>query len=210
MATIEQLYARIILDTNRDDMGAGGELEQALIDAVADAIEEHASEQFWFNRASGTVTTAAAQTVALPVGMRFATQVSYLGEPLRKVNLSDIEQRTETGVPCKWAEGDGVVHLWPAPDGAYSLEIAGVAELGVPDPETGNAWTTEANTLILNEAKLTLYAGPLRDAEGAVLAQSMRDAALSKLRKETRRRGIVGLVTDVPKSRHGFNVVLGW
>ena len=39
-----QLYARIILDLNRDDMGSGGELEQAKIDAVADAIELHAGE----------------------------------------------------------------------------------------------------------------------------------------------------------------------
>src|SRR4051812_45852643 len=80
MATLTQLYARIILDTNRDDMGSGGELEQAKIDAVADAIARHASEFFWFNRASGTVTTVAGTaTAALPAGMRIAQIVSRQG-----------------------------------------------------------------------------------------------------------------------------------
>jgi len=54
MSTLAELKTRIILDTNRDDMGAGGELEQALADAIADAIEFHAGTLFWFNRASGT------------------------------------------------------------------------------------------------------------------------------------------------------------
>jgi hypothetical protein len=80
MATLTQLYTRIILDTNRDDMASGGELEQAKIDAVADAVEFHSDEQFWFNRASGSGnTTAADATLAMPTGVRVPSVVAYLG-----------------------------------------------------------------------------------------------------------------------------------
>src|SRR3954462_9103249 len=101
MATLTQIYARIILDTNRDDMGSGGELEQAKIDAVADAIARHASELFWFNRASGTVTTVAgAATAALPAGMRIAQIVSRQGAPLRKVALEEIARAYNAASPA--------------------------------------------------------------------------------------------------------------
>lgn len=207
MATIAQLYTRIILDTNRDDMGSGGELEQAKIDAVADAIATYASELFWFNRKTGTASTVASTaTVALPSGMRIPLVVSYNQSPLRQVGLEDIEHLTSTGTPTAWAENEGVIQLSPIPDAVYSLKVTGIAELGVP--ASTNEWTTEAYKLILNEAKLTLYAGPLRDPEGAKLAMVMRDDALSALRRETRRRGRMGLVADLPGSA-AFNINTG-
>src|SRR5207237_4201033 len=124
----------IILDTNRDDMGPGGELEQAKIDAVADAIDLHAGELFWFNRASGTLSTVAGTaTVALPAGMRIARVVTWLGAPLRKIALDKIEAAENvsapvTGPPCRWAEDDGAIHLWPIPAAAYTLAVHGIAD----------------------------------------------------------------------------------
>src|SRR5688500_13028119 len=104
MATLAQLYTRIILDTNRDDMAASGELEQAKVDAVADAIAKHAAEEFWFNRASGTKdTVSGTATVALPTGVRVAKRVTYSGAPLTKVPLRDIQGLTDSGQPTKWA-----------------------------------------------------------------------------------------------------------
>jgi hypothetical protein len=164
MATLTQLYARIILDTNRDDMGAGGELEQAKIDAVADAIEFHADELFWFNRKSGSASTAAnAATVALPAGMRIPLVVTFLGAALARVPLEEIEARQNvssetTGPPSRWAEDEGAIHLYPTPDAAYTLGVFGIAELGVP--ATANEWTTQAYELILNHAKIILCRGP--------------------------------------------------
>ena len=67
MATLAQLQARIILDTARDDLSPGGELAQALADAIMDAIASYADEPFWFNTASGDVTTAVnVATIDLP------------------------------------------------------------------------------------------------------------------------------------------------
>jgi hypothetical protein len=100
MATLTQLYARIILDTNRDDMGSGGELEQAKIDAVADAIEMHAGVAFWFTRARGAVATVAgAATAAPPAGMRIAQVVTWRGAPLRRIPLEKIQAAENVASP---------------------------------------------------------------------------------------------------------------
>jgi len=202
MATLTQLYARIVLDLNRDDMGSGGELEQAKIDAVADAIELHAGEQFWFNRASGTVSTVAGTaTIALPAGMRIARIVTWLGKALRKVPLEKILAAENSaapvaGPPGLWAEDGGSIHLWPMPDAAYPLAVAGVADLGVP--ASTNAWTVEAYRLVLAEAKKILCRGPLRDPDGMALAADAAREALAALRRETGRRGGAPLAADLP------------
>lgn len=212
MATLTQLYTRIILDTNRDDMGSGGELEQAKIDAVADAVEFYADELFWFNRKSGTISTVASTaTSALPSGMRIPQIVTYLSQPLLKVELEVIEAAYYAAspvlaVPQKWAEDGGLIHFYPTPDAVYSMPVYGIADLGVPG--TSNAWSTEAYELILSEAKVILCRGPLRDVDGLALAKDGRKEALDKLRRETRRRGKVPSSTDLPVPT-GYNILTG-
>lgn len=210
MATLDQLYARLILDTNRDDMGTGGALEQARIDAVADAVELHADEPFWFNRASGTESTSAGvATLSVPAGIRIAGTVACQSEPLAKAALEAIEHRSETGLPARWAENEGSIQLWPIPDGAYALSVYGLSSIGVPAAGVdSNHWTTEAGALILATAKKILYRGVLRDAEGFALARDEEQEALSKLRRETRRRNQAGLATDLPVMT-AFNIVTG-
>jgi hypothetical protein len=213
MATLTQLYARIVLDLNRDDMGSGGELEQAKVDAVADAIDSHAGELFWFNRASSTAATVAgAATIALPAGMRVALVVTWLGKPLRKVPLEKIlaaenSAAPVSGPPCLWAADGGAIHLWPMPDAAYTLAISGIAELGVP--ASSNAWTVEGYRLILAEAKKILCRGPLRDGDGMALAADAAREALTALRRETGRRGAAPLAADLPAPGTGFDIHAG-
>ena len=210
MGTLGQLYARLILDTDRDDMAAGGELAQARIDAVADAVEQHSDEQFWFNRASAeATTTGGGAALALPAGIRIAGLVALGGEPLAKVALERIEHRTETGRPTCWAENEGAIQLWPVPDGAYALSVHGLASTAVPPDESeSNHWTSEARRLILATAKKILYRGSLRDPEGYALARDEEGEALARLRRETRRRDRAGLACDLPV-RTGFDILAG-
>ncbi|HEX5184241.1 MAG TPA: hypothetical protein VFW19_13975 [Allosphingosinicella sp.] len=213
MATLTDLYTRIILDTNRDDLGAGGELEQAKIDAVADAIETWADELFWFNRASGTVTTVPnIATAALPAGMRSATIVSYLGAPLRKVPVENLERSFDPanivkGQPTDWATYLDDLSFYPTPDAAYALVVYGTADLGVP--ATSNAWTVEGYRLILATAKKILCRGSLRDPDGLALARDEEQEALDKLRRETRRRGAAPRAIELPVNPPAFNIVTG-
>jgi hypothetical protein len=210
MATLTQLYTRLILDLNRDDMGSGGELEQAKIDAVAAAIDKNAAELFWFNRYSGTLTTVAnTATVAFPAGLRDPKVVSYLAAPLRKVALEDIQAVYNAttplvGIPSSWAEDEGNVRFFPTPNAVYALPVYGTADLGVPG--STNEWTTEAYELILAEAKVTLCRGPLRDVDGLALAKDGRKEALAELRRETRSRAAVAATTDLPvPQRYNIN-----
>lgn len=209
MATLAQLYTRLILDTNRDDLGSGGELEQAKIDAVDAAIAQFKAEQFWFNRASGSgATTATDATLALPSGVYVPKVVSYSGQPLQRVPLCEIEHRTETGVPSKWAENEETIQLWPIPDAAYTISVFGTADTDAPASGSSNIWTVEALELILAEAKVILCRGPLRDPEGLALAKDARDEALSFLRRESRRRSESQLRTELPISS-SFNINTG-
>jgi hypothetical protein len=136
--------------------------------------------------------------------MRIAKQISYNQIALAKLPLEDIQYLTATGLPTQWAENDGSIQLYPVPDAAYTLTLYGVADLGVP--VTTNEWTTEAYELILNEAKMILCRGPLRDPDGLALARDGRDEALAALRRETRSRAASGLTTDLPASCGGYNI----
>ena len=198
--TLTALYTRLILELNRDDMGSGGEAEQAKIDAVARAVEFHSDEEFWFNRKSGTtVTVASAATAVMPTGMRIPLVVSYLGLALEKVALDTIQYLTNTGSPpTKWAENEGAIQLWPIPSGVLTLSVQGIAEIAVPAAGADNEWTTYALDLIDATARKILYRDYFRDVEGSQLAAIAEQEALTKLRRESRRRGRVGLKSDLP------------
>ena len=211
MTAIADLKTRIVLETNRDDL-ASGELAQALTDSIARAIEYHADELFWFNRKAGTVNTVnGTATAALPAGMRVPQIVTYLGSPLPKVQLDAIESAYNvttpvTGIPTQWAEDEGLIHFYPTPDAVYAMGVYGIADLGVP--ASSNEWTVEGLDLIDARARIILYRDYLRDPDGMALAKDAETEALTKLRRETRRRGTVPLTADLPVPS-GFNIVTG-
>src|SRR5687767_15996321 len=117
MPTLAELKTRTIAETNRDDMGAGGELEAVLASAIARAIEYHADELFWFNRASvSAATIASAATVALPAGLRIALAAACEGAPLRKIAVEAVENLAGSRRPLLWAESDGAIGPWQIAD----------------------------------------------------------------------------------------------
>jgi hypothetical protein len=195
-------------------MGSSGELEQAKINAVTGAINKYKTEQFWFNRASGSGTTTAADaTLAIPSGVYVPKLVSYgsayNGMALTRVGLDTIENRLETSLPRYWAEDEETIHLWPIPDATYTIYVYGTADIDAPSAAAANIWTTECFDLMRAEAKITLCRGSLRDPEGMQLAMSERDDALAALRRESRNRDKAPLITDIPPTRRVFNYITG-
>lgn len=209
MATLAEMKARLIVELNREDMGAGGELESALAGAIAQAIEYHADEGFWFNRIEAQASCVAGNaTVELPAGMRIALGVSIAGATLRKRALATIQPFEARGRPSGWAALDGAIRLTPIPDAAYALDLAGIAELGMPADAEANAWTEEAADLIVETAKKRLCRGVLRDDEGAAMAAIGEQEQLARLRRETRRRSATAMTSDLPIGRR-FDIVAG-
>jgi hypothetical protein len=207
MATMTELRDRIAAELDRDDMGAGGALETLLDMAIEQAVALHADQLFWFNLESSSVVAAAGNaSVALPAGLRSALVVSCEGQALRKRRLA-IPGET-SGRPLFWADRDGTILLSPIPDAAYSLDLLGIAELGLPAADESNGWTEEAADLIVETAKKSLCRGALRDAEGAAMAAIGEQEQLARLRRETRRRGALPQTSDLP---HGapFDIVRG-
>ena len=201
MPTIDDLRTRIITETNRDDLNPGGELRDALDGAIARAVEHHADELFWFNRASAAGATAAGSaTVALPAGMRLVLALACAGQPLRQAALETIEALAGSGRPALWAAQGSAVRLWPVPDAAYPLSFSGIAEVGVPDNITisSNQWTNEGSDLIAARTRMLLCRDSLRDVEGYRLAAEAEAEALAKLRRETRRRGRFARSCELP------------
>src|SRR5688572_27058337 len=195
MPTLAELKARLVAETNRDDIAAGGELESLLNDTIARAIEFHADELFWFNRASAAAGTAAeAATVAIPAGLRIALSVSCEGSPLRKIAAEQMEGLSGSGRPLLWAEEDGAIRLWPVPDAVYPLSLNGIAELGVP--ADSNEWTQGGYDLIAARVRMLLCRDVLRDLDGVRLGASAEEEALTRLRRETRRRGRFAAAAD--------------
>lgn len=183
MTTLSDLKTRIADELTRDDMGVGGEAETALDRAIDSAVAFYASEIAWFNHLLGTTSTVAATaTATLPTGMRWASQVSYLGSPLNKVDLAKIESLTETGIPSRWAMNGSLIQLWPIPDAIYSLSVQGIADFGAA------TFPVEHYDLIAARAKVILCRFPFRDTEGLALAQQEEAEALSRVRRESRLR----------------------
>jgi len=199
MATLDELKARIRLETNRDDIAASGEAEGALTTAIVQAIEYYSDEPFWFNHYGATITAAANTTggvdyVAIPATIRVPQKVSFDGEDLQRVDLAAIEARTDAGRPTRWAASGDTIALWPVPDAAYALAVFGIAKVAIPGSGgASNIWTTEANDLVTARAKFLLYRDVWRDNDGVQFAAQAEGEALSRLRKETRRRTMVPL-----------------
>lgn len=194
MATLGELKTQIRRETNKDDIGAGAESEGALNQAIADAIEFWSDELFWFNKAgaivSATVSTVAGiGFVATPAAIRIADKVVHDGGELRKFALDQIEGATETGTPKAWAANGDTLQLWPIPDAAYTLTVFGTAQIDAPVTDADETvWTNEARSLIAARVRFLLYRDTWRDVEATQLAAQAEGEALTRLRRETRRR----------------------
>jgi hypothetical protein len=192
MATVADLKTRIADELTRDDMGSGGEAEGALSRAIDTAIEMYADELRWDNNLSGNVTTnGGSSTASLPTGMRYATQVSYLEEPLIHDELENLEPLTETGVPSRWAMDGDSLYLWPQPDSSYSLSVQGIA-----DADSVSFATQALYDLVAARVKIILCRFPLRDDTGEAAATRDEADALRRVRRESKLRRIRPLRTD--------------
>jgi hypothetical protein len=211
MATLLQLQTRIRLELQRDDIAVAGEAVQGLTDAVDRAIDYWADRKFWFNQTSATANTVnATATVAIPAALRTVDRVAYLGQLLPKVALSDIQYRTDSGIPSQWAESDGTITLWPIPNAVYALTLYGLAELGTPASGSSNAWTTDGLDLIDATARKILYRDYFANDQGVVRAMAAEQEAERKLLRETRRKAATPARTDIPRTRTSFNINRGY
>jgi len=202
MATYADLQARIIRETNRDDLN--DTLALSLTQAIQDSIQFYADQRFWFNEQIATsVTVLNNEYVSLPTGVnfrkldRFAITIGATQYPLRPQSLVTIEDWAKAiqtqGQPTDYAVAGyadiPTYRLWPRPNAVFPLTWVGVVDLGTLSAETDtNSWCTYGAALIVARAKMLLYRDQFRDTEGAQIAANAEAQQLSTLKVETARR----------------------
>lgn len=195
MATYATLKTRIIAETHRSDLSST--FATVLDQHVADAVAEFAHERFYFNTVRATANTVASTaTVALPAGVRIADRVFYSGE-LRKVDLTDIPEEQEGGVPTAWADYASGIWLDPIPDAIYALTLVGILNVAAPTLDADdNIWTNQAAKLICKQTQATLFRDVFRDTEQAAIEFAAAQMELKRLKRESGRRAKAPLRFD--------------
>jgi hypothetical protein len=169
--------------------------------------------QEYYDIVSPTLLTSAGAAVATgeePIEIDSITcTVSSFPYPLtpRTQQWFDLNQSLPTqytGQPDSYTIYGNQLRLFPIPDsagsgvgGAYPIRISCHARLG-PNPLTAdadtNAWMTEGEMLIREEAKAILYAFPLLEPELSTLAQNRRDAAYASLKRKMNAKANTGSI----------------
>lgn len=219
MATFAEVQAEIANDLARTDLTA--EIAQA----VLDAIEHHSTERFWFNETRDytfpTVAGTAEYEIAPASGLQDFIEIDFVkrlpGTTLRRIRQDEydaMDVSSSTGQPSQYSYFGATFFLYPTPDAAYTIRVGGQYRL-VPlaAADDSSIWTTTARNLIRSTSKLLVGANiiHLEGDELSTLSQ-LENAALDRLRRETRRRkGAVPLRTDLAgiAGRSGYDINVG-
>lgn len=197
MATLGDIKTRIITELSRDDLS--DDLAVQLDTHIMRAIEYYSDTRFWFNAALGTATaTPSSATVAIPSDIRTITRVTI---PVVQVDLVEKTfplivdvHNASAGKPQFYAYYNNSIWLSPVPDAAYVLQFYGIAQITQPAGDNASTvWTNEAQDLIVNHTKMTLYRDQFRDPEGTQLALGATQDSFKRLRRETARRLVTSL-----------------
>lgn len=88
------------------------------------------------------------------------------------------------GPPTDYGIYGNQLRFYPVPDAVYPIIISAHARIG-PSPVANdldtNAWFTEGEMLIREQAKVFLFRFPLKDPDGKALAQEAVDSAYASL-----------------------------
>lgn len=197
MATYADMQARIVSETNRDDLL--DELQSALLRSINQAIEFYADTRFWFNETTQpAICTPNNEYVAQPGGLRkidrLSVQVGSNSYTLKPQSFTWVDEMARInpgnlGQPTDYAVYGYQVRLYRMPNIAYPLNFIGIINLApLVDGGDTNAWMNEAQDLIAARARYVLYRDQFRDQAGAALAQEATAEALGRLGHETTKR----------------------
>lgn len=202
MPDLGTLKQRIANELERTD------LTGQIADSVNDAIEEYATERFWFNESRNlTFSTVALQREYGPadgvpelitVDEMFVT-IGGQKRELRPRDPAELEllndSSTPSGQPSGYAVLGETLILYPTPDQVYVVRAVAHYKLPAPSDDTqSNHWTTTAERLIRRRAKQLLQMEIILDPEGAAMTEPLIGKALDDLRAETSKRKTLGRI----------------
>jgi hypothetical protein len=184
MANLGDLKTRIISETVRDDLA--DDLKAQFDGMIRGAIEEWATQHFYFNQARVTVNTVAGdELVILPPTIRVVDSmwinVGGARYDLYKRSLdeiTDLQISPTEGQPSDWCDYQGNAILYPTPNIVYPMTVICVQDVLPPldfaSDVSENHWTNVGADLITATTKKRLY----RDYLSAIVTDPRLQNAL--------------------------------
>jgi hypothetical protein len=209
MGTLADLRARIISETNRDDLV--DDMAAALDQVIQASVAQYADELWWFNEIPlTTVCTVGSPYAQIPSGVYRIDDlwviVGAVRYPLRRLPWAHIESLytvPSIGQPTDYAEVNGQIYMWPTASQPWPLlwnviaDVLPALDFTDPTGASSNIWTNEGQDLITAQSKIRLY----RDYLSAVAtdprivqATTQEADAYSNLRSRSNRRTSSGRV----------------
>lgn len=190
-----------------DDSGIRTQVQRA----IQSAIKHYSRKRFYFNEKTFTFTTVSGEeyydlddAADIETFLRVKTQYLTSGSFRYPINATSFEaidaaqSGAVTSRPTNWAFFAQKFRLYPNPDAAYEVTVAGHCKLAtLVDNTDTNAWMTEAEELIRESAKRRLYMTVIKEPLDAQASEALEAIALSGLMEETKlRRGKILAVID--------------
>jgi hypothetical protein len=219
MATFSELKAEVAADLARsvqytNDAAFTSQVENAVLDAV----EYHAPDNFWFNQTRSATfptvdgtsdytvtsvisgTSTAGTTIADFITIyyvQFAQSATskYMLDLVAPDEMEDLLETATEGQPTCYAYYDQQFRLYPIPDGVYTVRVAGHFRMApLSAASDTNAWTTTARNLIRATARKFLYGRVVQDITKAQVAMADEQLELQRHYAETSRRTASGII----------------
>lgn len=186
--------------------------------AITTACALWEGKRFYFNEKRFRLATVASQEyyalssmtntdgTALSTGERLleidSFTLTYNDQPYRLCEQTQqwfddnqANATTYTGQPAAYGIFGDQIRFHPIPDAVYQTTISGLARLATLTNDTDtNAWMTDAEALIRNQAKLIIYRDIVRDADGVAIAKDAIAEALDPLQRKTSAKVMTGRI----------------
>jgi hypothetical protein len=188
-------------------------------DAIKTAINKYQFQRYWFNErgdlkvslstSQRIYTTLATPPTGVDLGnllfidsVRLAATAGGVFAKLRRREHEWIEARTQTttGTPANFSYYQQQIYVQPLPSATMSMEIAAVIRFGtVSATADTNAWFTDGERLIRNEAKGIIYSDIKGDDAQAQKYFAIAAQEYERLIAETNARLGVNMVDRLVK-----------
>lgn len=210
MATFDGLVVRII-----DELSVGARLQEGDLPRpvsrtevereILKACEFYSTARFWFNEASGTLTTSSSlATYSWPTDLMEIDSVTLTQSgsrySLRQVGYAQMEaldSGQDFGPPTSFAMWAEQLRLYPVPAATYTIAIAYQKRLPTLSVTSDtNAWTTVAQDLIASRVISRISAGRLRDPQRAQIFQLIEMQELQRLLQQNEKTASSGRIAS--------------
>jgi hypothetical protein len=158
--------------------------------AIAKAIKHYAKREWWFTRATLTITTVAGQRYYESDDISRVLKIYGMQTEGCDVLSSAMPFfGADTGKPTRYTMVAKRLAFDPIPDRAYSVDVFAWQKLpDVTDDDDGNAWFDDAEELIRQSAKRRIATDNLLADDMAARCEGLEFEAYSALQAENRLR----------------------